>query len=120
MFLLTVPDTITRFPVARCKIITQAMHEAPSVKMGSVFVSSSFFPLFYLFFHVCRLPVFMLIVGEPTIITFFACASGEERTSEVCFVCLTCLNGLFVRTLISRTNAHSGCGRAPLNLIERF
>ena len=86
----------------------------------SLFLLPFFSSFFFFFLRVCRLPVFMLIVGEPTIITFFACASGEERTSEVCFVCLTCLNGLFVRTLISRTNAHSGCGRAPLNLIERF
>ena len=40
--------------------------------------------------------------------------------SEVRFACLTWLYGLFVRTLISHTNAYAGCARPILNSIERF
>ena len=40
--------------------------------------------------------------------------------SEVCFACLTCLYGLFVRTLISRTIAYAGCGRPTQNFLESF
>ena len=49
-------------------------------------------------------------------------ASGKERNvaSDVCFACLTWLYGLFVRRLISLTNAFAGCGRPTLNFIERF
>ena len=62
-----------------------------------------------------------------SIVTFFACgqstvgqmtAKNEMWASEVCFACLTWLYGLFVRTLISRTNAYAGCGRPTLNFIE--
>ena len=49
---------------------------------------------------------------------------GEERNemlaSEVCFACLTWLYGLFVRTLISLTNAYAGCRIPTLNFSERF
>ena len=45
-------------------------------------------------------------------------SSGEER--NVGERSVTWLNGLFVRTLISRTNAYAGCGRPNLNFIERF
>ena len=47
-------------------------------------------------------------------------AKNEMWASEVCFACLTWLYGLFVRTLISLTNAYAGCGRPTLNFIERF
>ena len=47
-------------------------------------------------------------------------AKNEMWASEVCFACLTWLYGLFVRTLISRTNAYAGCGRPTLNFIEHF
>ena len=47
-------------------------------------------------------------------------AKNEMWASEVCFACLTWLYGLFVRTLISRTNAYAVCGRHTLNFIERF
>ena len=50
-------------------------------------------------------------------------ASGEEWNVgewNACSACLTWLYGLFVRTLISRTNAYAGCGRPALNCIERF
>ena len=47
-------------------------------------------------------------------------AKNEMWVSEVCFACLTRLYGLFVRTLISLTNAYAGCGRSTLNSIERF
>ena len=47
-------------------------------------------------------------------------AKNEMWASEVCFACLTWLYGLFVRTLISRTNAYAGCDRPTLNFIERF
>ena len=40
--------------------------------------------------------------------------------SDVCFACPTWLYKLFVRTLISLTNAYAGCGRPTLNFIERF
>ena len=36
------------------------------------------------------------------------------------FSCLTWFCGLFVRTLISVTNAYASCGRPTLNVIERF
>ena len=45
---------------------------------------------------------------------------NEMWTSEACFACLTWLYGLFVRTLISLTNAFAGCGRPTLKFIERF
>ena len=45
---------------------------------------------------------------------------NEMWASEECFACLTWLYGLFVRTLISPTNAYAGCGRPTLNLIEHF
>ena len=52
-----------------------------------------------------------------------AMSSGEERNvgerSVLCFAKLAS-NELFVRTLISRTNAYAGCGRPTLNFIERF
>ena len=38
----------------------------------------------------------------------------------VCFACITWLYGLFVRTLISRTDAYDGCDRLTLNIIKRF
>ena len=48
-------------------------------------------------------------------------------TSDLWFVCLAwvhvCLAWLcevFLRTLISLTNAYEGCGRPTLNFIERF
>ena len=47
-------------------------------------------------------------------------AKNEMWASEVCFTCLTWLYGLFVRTLISRSNAYAVCGRPTLNFIERF
>ena len=48
-------------------------------------------------------------------------ASGEVGEEQnVGFSCLTCLFRLFVRTLISLTNAFAGCGRPTLNFIERF
>ena len=64
----------------------------------------------------------------PPIITFFArgeyswakVTKNEMWASEVCSACLTWLKGLFVRTLIWRTNAYAGCGRSTLNFIERF
>ena len=69
--------------------------EAPSLKMGSVC-----FSYFYLFiFFGGRLPVFC---------------------SLVCSSCLTWLYELFVRTLISPTNAYAGCGRPTTNFIECF
>ena len=47
-------------------------------------------------------------------------AKNEIWAREVCFACLTWLYGLLVRTLISLTNAYTGCGRPTLNFIERF
>ena len=47
-------------------------------------------------------------------------AKNEMWASEVCFACLAWLYGLFVRTLISFTNAYAGCGRPTLNFIEHF
>ena len=44
----------------------------------------------------------------------------EMWASAVGFACLTWLYGLFVRTLISLTNAYAGCGRPTQNFIERF
>ena len=38
----------------------------------------------------------------------------------ICFACLTWLYGLFVRTLISLTNAYTDYSRPTLNFIERF
>ena len=76
--------------------------------------------------------VFRIICGGldfRSIITFFVrgqstvgqmTAKKEMCLSEVCFACLSWLYGLFVRTLISRTNAYAGCGRPTLNFIERF
>ena len=81
---------------------------------------------FFLFFS-GRLPVFMLIgqwcATNNHVLYSWAKyrlhgASGEER--NVGFSCLTWLYGLFVRTLISVTNAYAGCGRPTLNFIERF
>ena len=45
---------------------------------------------------------------------------SSSQASEVCFACLTWLYGLFVRTLISRSNVCAGCGRPTVNFIERF
>ena len=47
-------------------------------------------------------------------------AKNEMSTTEVCFAGLAWLYGLFVETLISLTNAYTGCGRPTLNFIERF
>ena len=90
-----------------------------------------FFDLFFLriFFEFfgCRLPVSMLI--DHVICSWekyswadymVQVAKNEMWASEVWFACLTWLYGLFVRTLISRTNAYAGCGRPTLNFIERF
>ena len=74
------------------------------------------------YFRRGRLPVFMVITffarGQSTIGQMTA--KNEMWASEVCFTCLTWLYRLFVRTLISRTNAYAGCGRPTLNFIERF
>ena len=80
-----------------------------------------------------RLPVFMLIgwrAANNHVLRSWTkyswaddrvqVAKNEMWASEVCFACLTWLYGLFVRTLISRTNAYAGCGRPTLNFIERF
>ena len=45
---------------------------------------------------------------------------NQMWASEVCFAYLTWLCGLLVRTLISRTNAYTGCGRPTLNFMEVF
>ena len=45
---------------------------------------------------------------------------GKVHWAERCVLCLTWLYGLFVRTLMSLTNAYTGCGRPTLNFIERF
>ena len=47
-------------------------------------------------------------------------AKNEMWASEVCFASLTWLYGLFVRTLISRTNAYADCGRPAQNCMELF
>ena len=47
-------------------------------------------------------------------------AKNKMWASEVFFSCLTWLYGLFVRTLISLTNAYAGCGRSTLDCIESF
>ena len=44
----------------------------------------------------------------------------DLRLVGCAFLCLTWLYGLFVRTLISLTNANAGCGRPTLNFTERF
>ena len=101
--------------------------EAPSLKMGSVWL----FVFFVLFFW-GRLPVFMLIgwhaannhilcswvstVGQNMV----QVAKNEMWASEVCFSCLAWLYELFVGTLISLTNAYAGCGRPTLNFIDHF
>ena len=57
------------------------------------------------------------------------CGAGSKKmaTSDLWFVCLAwvhvCLAWLcevFLRKLISLTNAYEGCGRPTLNFIERF
>ena len=40
--------------------------------------------------------------------------------SDVCFACLAWFYQLFVRMIISLTNAQAGCGRPTLNFIERI
>ena len=79
------------------------------------------------------LPVFMLI-GWHTANNHMLCswakyswaddmvqvAKNEMWVSEVYFACLTWLYGLFVRTLISLTNAYAGCSRSTLKRIECF
>ena len=77
--------------------------EAPSLKMGSVCFSD--YSLGVDFRSLCWL------VRAPPI-------SGEERNVGEWSV--LCLPGLFVRTLISLTNAYAGCGRPTLNFAERF
>ena len=47
-------------------------------------------------------------------------AKNEMWAIEVRFAYLTWLDGLFVRTFISLTNAYAGCGRFILNFIEVF
>ena len=91
---------------------------------------SSFFPPY---FFGSQLLVFMLIGWCATnnhVLCLWVKYSWADDTvqvvkkemwvSEECFACLTWLYGLFVRTLISRTNAHAGCGRPTLNFIRHF
>ena len=44
----------------------------------------------------------------------------RTKCGRVKCACLPWLYGLFVRTLISRTNAYAGCGRPTLNFIEHL
>ena len=80
-----------------------------------------------------RLPVFLLIVCRAAnnhVLCSLAkyswaddiaqLAKNEMWASEVCFACLAWFCGLFVRTLVSLTNAYAGSGRPTLKFIERF
>ena len=44
----------------------------------------------------------------------------RRKAREGCFARLTRVYGLFVRRLISSTNAYAGCSRPTLNAAERF
>ena len=44
----------------------------------------------------------------------------RTKCGRVKCACLPWLYGLFVRTLISRTNAYASCGKPTLNFIEHF
>ena len=72
----------------------------------------------FLFFRVSfggRLPVLCWSVSAPPLCHQCHLAKNEMCMSEVFFACPTWLYGLFVRTLILRTNAYAGCGRLTLN-----
>ena len=68
--------------------------------------------------------IFIIFLGGGRLLVLIGgCAANMSSlvtNEEVCFVCLTWLYGPFVRTLVSCTNAHAGCGRPTLNFIERF
>ena len=78
-------------------------HDAPTLKMG--LVGFSYFSYYFR----------GLTSGWSA-----ANMSSLAKNEEVCFACPTWLYGLFVRMLISRTNAYAGCGRPTLNFDECF
>ena len=70
-----------------------------------------------------RFPVFMLIswrTANNHILWKGRLHGASGKEQNVGFSCLAWLYGLFVRTLISVTNAYAGCGRPTLNFTERF
>ena len=99
-------------------------HEAPSLKMGPVFL---FFCCCFCLF-VCSLVFFFwgggwfLVLcwlgGTPPMCHQCHLAKNEIWVSGVYFA--SWLYELFVRTLMSHTDAYAGCSRPTLNVIERF
>ena len=112
--------------------------EAPSLNVGSVWFCIFVFVYLCIYFLGCvcvrgggrgggveremerRLSVLCWLVCAPPICHQCHLAKNEMWAREVGFACLTWLYGLFVRTLISRTNACAGCCRPTLKKFWAF